>query len=279
MPSDSNDYLLERRLQQLNPSLHQRFKDTVFVMQRSLSKFQRLFPEYTDHSVFHSLNVLAFCNVLIGPAQLQQMNESELYVLLMGCYLHDTGMSISQKDYEQFKDALGAAEYFAGAEDASVADFVRDKHQEFSACYINKYADMLEIPSDEALFAITQVARGHRRTDLYDEEAYPADLRMQNGDIVHLPYLASLIRLADEIDVIADRNPKLLYDIESLTDAVQVVYHKVLAAVPRMDIEEKMFLLHVDTDDQMISIVIEKMVEKMQSTLDYCRDVTARRTP
>ena len=63
-----------------------------------------------------------------------------------------------------------------------------------------------------------------------DESEYPAALRVPDGNTVCLPYLAALIRLADEIDVAAARNPTLLYDIESLTDAVarEVEYQNLL---------------------------------------------------
>ena len=277
--SSGNDFLLEYRLRELNPDLHKRFRDTVFAMQYTLSQFTRLFPQFTDHSVFHSLKVIEFCNELIGPEQLDRMNASELYVLLMSAYLHDAGMSISEKDYEEFKDALGADEYFASVPDAEITRFVRDYHHEFSGLFIQKYADLLEIPSAEALFAVKQVSRGHRRTDLYDEEEYPAAYRMPNGDTVCLPYLAALIRLADEIDVVADRNPKLLYDLEAITDEKEIIYHKVLAAVPRMDILPEGFLVYVETDEPVVELFLENLIDKMQETLNYCRSVTANRTP
>ena len=37
-----------------------------------------------------------------------------------------------------------------------------------------------------------------------------------NGNKIHLPYLAALIRLADELDIAADRNLQFLYDAEMI---------------------------------------------------------------
>ena len=276
--NDNEEYFLERRLRLLNPELHQRFRDTVFIAQHLLAKFRRLFPEFTDHSVFHSLNVQIFCNQLIGAEQIEKLNEYDIYVLLMSCYLHDTGMAITEGDYEEFKTGVGAEEYFSQNPERTVAEFVRDYHHEFSRLFIIKYAGLLEIPSPELTFAISQVCRGHRRVDLFDSKEFPAELEISGQKKVHLPYLSALIRLADEIDVVADRNPKLVYDIETIFDRHQKACHLLLQAVPRMQILPEGFLLDVKTDDEMLFLAVESVAEKMQATLDLCREVVLQRS-
>jgi hypothetical protein len=273
-----DDFIMEKRLKELDPELHRRFTDTVFVMHNTLAKFKRLFPEYTDHSVYHSLNVQEFCNKLIGPDQIDMLSAHELYVLLMACYLHDSGMAISESDYEEFKDELGVEEYFRISPEDEVCDFVREKHNEFSGKFITKYADMLEIPSPELLFAIVQVARGHRRTNLFDDKEYPVALDTGGGNTVCTPYLAALIRLADEVDVTTDRNPKLLYDIESMTDEREIPHARMLEAVPSMDVTSRGFMMNVHTDDEVLFAGIEQKARKMQDTLDLCRGATNKRT-
>ena len=274
-----SDYLLEKRLLKLDPELHRLFTDAVCVLQQTLMQFQRLFPEYTDHSELHSMNVLNFCNALIGEDNIDHLNAHEIYVLLLSCYLHDVGMAVSPKDYEEFKEELGADECFKSWPDRDMADFVRDQHHEFSGMFIRKYAQMLEIPSEEHLFAVVQTCRGHRRTDLFDENEYPAEYGITGQDIAHLPYLAAVIRLADEIDVAAYRSPKLLYDIESLTDAYQIFHNRMLAAVPQLEILPDGIILDVQTDDEQLVPAIEERVRKIQETIDYCRSVTETRTP
>lgn len=276
------DYLLEKRLHQLDPQLHRRFSDTVSILPVALSGYRRLFPEYTDHSMLHCMHVLQFSNTLIGGAQIAEMNAYECYVLLMSCYLHDIGMGITEKDYEEFKVHLDYEEYFRQP-DRNVSDFVRDYHHEFSGFFIKKYAEFLEIPSPELSFAITQVSRGHRRTDLFDEDEYPAHLQIDEDSSVHLPYLAAVIRIADEIDVIEARNPKLLYDIEALTDAHQIECNRMLQAVPNMEILPDRFVLDVriedkESDKKLLDSILN-MANKMQDTLDLCRAVAKERTP
>ena len=273
-----NSFLMEKRLRDLDPGLHEGFINSVFAMKRALSGFVRFFPSFTDHSSIHSMEVLEFCNTILGPDQLEELNADEIYVLLMSCYLHDSGMCVTEKDYEAFKDQAGAAEYFAEYPDRGPSDFIRDWHQELSGLFIRKYADMLEIPSEAYVHAIVQVSRGHRKTDLYDEKEYPSAFDMGNGRSVCLPYLAALIRLADEVDVIENRNPKLLYDTSALTDEKDIICFGMHEAIYRMDIVDDGFDVYAKTDDEEMYAAVMKMTRKMQDTLDLCRDVVSSRT-
>ncbi|MCR5267936.1 MAG: ATP-binding protein [Lachnospiraceae bacterium] len=272
------DYLLERTLKEMSTDLHARFKDTVFATQKLLTRYRMLFPEYTDHSELHSMTVIDSCNRLIGEEQITKLNADEIYCLLTACYLHDAGMGISEKDYEAWKEALGEAAFFAEHPDATKADFVRVYHNEFSGLFIDKYAELFEIPTKEHVFAIKQIVRGHRKTDLFDEEAYPSALQLDNGNTICLPYLAALIRISDEVDVVATRNPLILYDIDTLTDEVQIVENKKLNAVKSMKMTKDAFILSYETDEEAIFESMERMVEKMQKTLEYCAEVVEKRT-
>ena len=78
------DFSLERRLKELDPQLHTRFTDTVFALQQILSNYQLIFPQFTDHTELHSLNIIEFCNKLIGE-QVNKLNADEIYCILMGC--------------------------------------------------------------------------------------------------------------------------------------------------------------------------------------------------
>ncbi|MEG2297060.1 MAG: hypothetical protein RSC13_05455, partial [Clostridium sp.] len=60
------DYRLERRLATLDSDLHRRYKDCVLTSQTMLTHYQRVFPTFTDHTVLHTLNVINYCNQLIG---------------------------------------------------------------------------------------------------------------------------------------------------------------------------------------------------------------------
>ncbi len=224
------------------------------------------------------MTVIDSCNRLIGTAQIDKLNADEIYILLAAIYFHDVGMGVSDKDYEEFAKVLGEKEFFASHPDSTKADFVRIHHNELGGLFIEKYADLFDIPSKEHLFAIKQVVRGHRKTDLFDEKEYPAKLELPNGNTVCLPYLAALIRISDEIDVVATRNPLIMYDIDTLTNEIEIIENRKLEAIRSMYMTESAFILLCKTDDEKIYLEVQKMVEKMQKTLDYCRDVTSKRT-
>ena len=156
---------------------------------------------------------------------------------------------------------------------------MRTYHNEFSGLVIEKYAELFDLPSPEYAYAIKQIARGHRKTDLYDEKEYPADYRMPDGSTICLPYLAALVRLADEIDVAASRNPLILYDIDLLTDEVEIHENRKLMAVKSLKMTGSSFILNTDIDDEELLTSLSRMVNKMQKTLDYCRAVVETRTP
>ena len=202
MSDDANSFALEFRLRELDRDLHKRFTDCVFVLQRILSNYKLLFPEYTDHSELHSITVIQFCNTLIGE-QLNRLNKHEIYVLLSGCYFHDTGMGITRKDFEAFSREIDFGDYFEKHPNATAAEQIRDFHNEYSGRFIRKYAELFEFPSKAHLEAVIQISRGHRKTDLKDESIYPINLPTPDGGSICLPYLAALLRLADEIDVTA----------------------------------------------------------------------------
>ena len=105
-------FALEYRLKTLDGALHRRLTDGVFGLQRILSNYKLIFPEYTDHTELHSLTVIDFCNRLIGE-QMDKLNKDEIYALLMGCYLHDTGMGVTHEDYLEFSKEIDFGDWFA----------------------------------------------------------------------------------------------------------------------------------------------------------------------
>ena len=275
---DASSFALEFRLRELDEELHKRFTDCVFVLQKILSNYKLIFPEFTDHTELHSITVVDFCRRLIGDA-LYRLNKSEIYVLLCGCYFHDTGMGITEKDFETFSRQIDFGDYPAKHPNATRAEMIRDFHNEFSGLFIRKYAELFEFPSATHTNAVIQISRGHRKTDLMDDRIYPRALEMPDGEKVCLPYLAALLRLADEIDVTAARNPTLLYDLETITDDRQLLEHKRHRAVRDLKIEKDAFVLLIDNSDPVITEKIAKMAEKMQKTLDACLEAVNGRTP
>ena len=137
------DFAMERRLHELSPELHGRFTESVFGLQHILSNYLLIFPTFTDHTELHSLNVIDFCNRIIG-AQIDKLNADEIYCLLMGCYFHDTGMGIREKDFEEFSRKIDFGDYFETHSRDNVSEIVRSFHNEYSGLFLKKYADLFD---------------------------------------------------------------------------------------------------------------------------------------
>lgn len=272
------DFSLERRLKELDPDLQVRFADTVFALQQILSNYQLIFPLFTDHTELHSLNIIEFCNKLIGE-QINKLNADEIYCILMGCYFHDTGMGVSKADFDEFSNKIDFGNYFETHDKDNYPEIIRNFHNEYSGLFIRKYARFFEFPSEAHLFAVIQISRGHRKTNLLDQEQYPVELKVPNGNTICLPYLSALVRLADEIDVTASRNSEAIYDLSKIVEEVHLIEFMKHEAVKGLEIKEKEFVMYVSTDDEKIFNNLVVLASKMKKTLDECRNVVNKKTP
>lgn len=272
----SVDFMIERRLRDLSPELHQSVIDFTFTLQGMLDRFRPRFPEFTDHSILHSLDVLDYSNYIIGEEQINQLSPAECYVLIMACYLHDIGMGVGEKDYEAFARQIDFGNYFDTHDRSDTSSVVRAFHHEFSGCLIRKNAKLLEIPSEDLVFAIIQASRGHRKTDLFDPGEYP-EMQTEYG-VIRLPYVSAVIRLADEIDVGANRNSELLFDTSTLTIKRQIEAFGTHESILRVDVTRDKIILVVKPKSPEYVPLIETLNGKIQETLDYCRRAAQERS-
>lgn len=268
----NSDFLCEKRLAILNPLYNTLVKNTAFVLCNALERYKQFFPDYTDHTILHSMQVIDFCNRLIGE-NIDKLNEDEIYVLLMSAYLHDCGMGISEADYRLLYDDVVSIEYVKQHPHGDIVETIRAFHQKFSNKLICKYADLFEIPSEEHTTAIALVSEGHRKTDLYDEKTLPTVIKVPNGNEIHLPYLTALIRLADELDIAADRN---LGIGDNGQDTIFKLMHR---SIKHLHILPDKFVLDVETEDPALYDGIEREIKKLDETFRLCSDVIKKRTP
>jgi len=275
----SFDFLLESKLIKEGGKLHEIFSNNVMCCQNILIKYKSVFPSYTDHSSLHSLEVIAFCNELIGN-NIEKMNCDEIFILLMAAYLHDSGMGISESDYEAFSLQMPQVmEYKEKNPNAPVDEVIRTFHHDFSGKFIEKYQMLFDFPSEKHLFAIIQVSRGHRKTNLYDANEYPEEIVLDNGNIIHLPYLAALMRITDELDISIDRNIQFMYDISSVSSEVSKIEFSKHAAIKEVFCTEDSIKAYVDFSFEKIRESLFEEFEKLKATLNQCVDVVEKRTP
>lgn len=141
--------------------------------------------------------------------------------------------------------------------------------------YLEKYGEVLDIPNAAYRFAIIQVCRGHRKTDLMDDTGYPAAYPVAEGRVVCLPYLAALLCLADELDVARDRNISFMYDMGKIDNPISRMEFMKHHAIQSMELDEHMVTLHAQSDNPGVRNELMRLSEKLGDKLRYCGLVAA----
>mgnify|MGYP003498762633 FL=1 len=273
------DFLLEHRLKELNSEFAYRHTCCMSLFEQMLKKFLAVFPTFTDHTLLHTLSVTNISNQLLRE-NVRKLNASEIYIYLMACALHDIGMGVSDKDIDSFIDASGLRGYVNDHPEISKPNLIRKFHNDFSSQFVKKYWELLEIPGERYANAIAEVGRGHRKTDLMDENLYPTDYDLGNGQCANLALLAALIRLCDELDIASDRNPDLLYDTETMEgmsekDVFEFSKHD---AIHTVNFSEDSIVVIADTDKADIADGVMEAIRTVKETLEYCLSVIQERS-
>jgi len=86
-----------------NPQLGRYIEKHVTEIGRELDGVQRLFSEYTDHSVRHSERVLELAERLV----VGDTSDFEKALLILFSYYHDWGMVVSHDEYTTYVNSLG----------------------------------------------------------------------------------------------------------------------------------------------------------------------------
>jgi len=264
-----HSFLAENYLERLSPELHKRYTGFISTADELLGRYLDSFPEFTDHSLLHSVEVADIANRLIIN-YIDKLNAEELYILLMAALLHDIGMGYGADDLDK-KQPPGYASFLEKNSRENVLDFIRSNHHDLGALFVMENWQDCLIPDEKMAEAIAETGRGHRKTDLTDTSIYPPDLKLGDST-VNLQYLTAVIRLADEMDVSSSRNLQLLFTGYIPTENVHAVAfqtHRLLKNV----FEEDKLTLKAQTGNIKEYNELITTFNKLNDTLEYCNKV------
>ena len=105
---------------------------------------------------------------------------------------------------------------------------------------------------------------------------YP-DIETPEG-VIRTAYLSAVLRLADEIDVGADRNLEILFATSKLTKQVDIDAFGTHESILTVEVTRDAIVLHVQPKEPRFDALINDLAGKIQQTLDYCRDVAEKRS-
>lgn len=265
---------LELKLNELNPKLYSDLQETKQIVSKLLQQYIKNFPTYTDHSIEHTQEVLDIAGNLLTKTEVNSLNADEIYVLSMACILHDVGMCIPESKIKLIEKTEDLIEYRRLNPDYSRENYIRDIHHILSLKFINDEWRMLKIPSEKYAEAIGLVAQGHRKVDIDDFDVYDPQFFVHSGrDFICLPYLACIIRIADELDITNARTPEILlkYYIPD-NDISKIEWNKHKSTILVNFKGSKVIIQAKCTDNNMLS-ALEGLFDKIKNVINNCQKI------
>jgi hypothetical protein len=259
----NESYLFRALRDRGREDLHAKALDLRRRVSGFLATVGTTFPHYPSHAVDHSDEIIRSISAVVegGPtAKPLDLNATEVYLLLLSAYLHDSGMVVSEGDklraldsrewqyylrgdkatakaYEQVRDLSMRAEsenddrlrYQAGLDlRMLIAEFFRRHHSRRASLMIT---ETLAVPEDYLdsdptaanTLVATCVGHGLARADLLDDHDYPT-ARTIFGEEVNVRLLAILLRIGDLLDMRYDRACPLIANVASPLPVASVAH-------------------------------------------------------
>ena len=265
---------LERQLQKLDASLYSKFLETKKEVSLLLTKYSSNFPTYTDHSINHTEEVFLIASELLADEEIENLNADEIYILSMACLLHDVGMCIPEEKIQEISQSDNFKSYKESHPNLSTEEFIRDIHHQLSKEFVLEEWELLKIPTLKYAKAIGLVAEGHRKADLGNFDNYEPRFFARSGkEYACLPYLACILRIADELDVTNSRTPKILTKYYMPNNEISIrEWQKHIATSQRNYLENKV-IFEVDCSDQNIYAALQEQFDKIQNVIYYCQKI------
>lgn len=218
--------LLQKRK---SPFLSQVTKAIEFASQ-ILPMITKVFQTYTLHGMTHSVHVAEYMYELIDDAE--KMSDLELVMLIYAALFHDIGMVVSDREIEEIKSdrlILGNRKYSKvfqkyNNENIALQECVRPVHGKRSREFLEKIDD-----ENKVMFLVSEgaattfqgelalICQAHNEDFEWISKELPSET-IKGEYNLNAQYIAILLRIADYLDMDAQRAPLYLYKYLNPTD-------------------------------------------------------------
>lgn len=241
-----------------------KIKDAIASM-LSIIGSNGIFEQYTVHNISHINEMLNIAEWLIPKSTKDKMKDAEWLMLTLAIYLHDLGMVVSKKEFENRENNNSFLEFKQNTIETATQEykeFVEDEkflYQEFvRKHHATRIRNWLE-NSNQTLFGeakeqcnilnelltdltpmfkndLAMICESHHRNDLDDFNKYKVVSRYGNNIActVNLNYIAIILRCADLLHITNDRTPAIerkLLDVSNPTSVLEWEKQKAVKAV------------------------------------------------
>ena len=188
--------------------LYENYRDNCTVVQRMLEKYKKIYPNISDYSIMHFIDIAEFCDLIMDRQKLEDLNGDECYCLLMAALFAHTGFGLNQESMNKYISKLGIQKQ---TQPLSFLQIMNKYHVLFSACLIEEYGDIFEFPSEKHKHAITSMLYfiGGNSDDINQLEEI---LVLDNKNTVRLKDLAAVLVVGNQLAELKNINPDLDYE-------------------------------------------------------------------
>lgn len=264
-------------LTEKDPLLLEKYKESRNTAKLFLEKYQINFPDYTDHGILHADRITYLASELLKEQEIVNLNSDEIYVLIMGCMLHDIGMGIPENNILDNINPQTYYEFFKKNPTKTKKEFIREYHHELSYSIIKKEFQEFLIPSEVYAEAIALIAKAHRKVELNNYDEYKIKFFVKTGsDFLCLPYLGCIIRIADELDITKNRISELVlkyHPPKSEVDKMEIEKHRANTLV---NFNGDKIIITAKCDNQYVYNALISLYNKVNEEIKYCQKVIRR---
>ena len=188
--------------------LYGNYRDNCTVVQRMLEKYKKLYPNISDYSIMHFIDIAEFCDMIMDKQKLENLNEDECYCLLMAALFAHTGFGLNQESMNKYISKLGIQKQ---TQSLSFLQIMSKYHVLFSVCLIEEYGDIFKFPSDIHKHAVISMLRfiGKNSDDINQLEEI---LALDNKKTVRLKGLAAVLVVGNQLAELKNTNLDLNYE-------------------------------------------------------------------
>jgi len=263
---------LAERLKNESPELFANYEQNISVLRFALQRYKKLFPYASDYSIVHSIEIIEMCERLIGEQSIGRLSADDCYCLLMAAYLQFFGFGVDDKHYEEFLPLLEEERI----SERGMKTTIQANVAFFSVCMIEKYGDLFEFPSELHKLIITNLVKVNDIANEISADDY-YDAELPDGDTLHLTYIAAVLKLAERLSELTNKNVDLTSEVFSSCseeEVMEMIERMAVAEIGYVDGEVVIGMKGSET----VSELIKRNVADAEKMLSLCTGIIKERT-
>jgi molecular chaperone HtpG len=262
---------------------------TVEYVSPLLHKIPEHMPEFTLHDPSHSAKVVEIMAKIIPTKVIAQLNSIEVALLILSAYLHDIGMTCERSEKENiidkdedfnilFKSNIDKFQKFEQyklegnhraatfIQDQIFTEYLRRNHVQRSAAFIlsnlqfGQYSLIYQgIPFHKLLIKICD-GHGESVQKLKDNIIWPRETLI-GENIVNIQFLSLILRLADILDLDAERTPKVIYEFVNPENPTSILEWKKHRSIIGTSITDKKILFEAECSSPEVERALRQFMD------------------